>query len=226
MEPKTILKTAERRGLNAIAVTDHNTIAGGMKTLRLNEKHSIIVIVGAEIATNIGDIIGLFLNEEIKSKDALDVIYEIKSQSGLVLIPHPFKMHKFDDIKPLMNNIDLLEGYNSRHPVTLEQMRSLKLMNKPLVAGSDAHFSREIGLSQTILQCEVDDEEEIRKILLSGKINIRGIFAPSYFEPMSQIIKGLNCKDLKILGWASINLMRSLFSRQYSNFNKSLLVIN
>lgn len=200
MSPKTILKTAERRGLNAVALTDHNTITGGAETFRTGkeEKYSVMVIIGAEIATNMGDVTGLFLNQEIRSRDALEVIDSIRVQDGLVLIPHPFKGHKFDDIQDVINYVDLLEIYNSRHPTSLEQKKILKTLNKPLVGGSDAHFPREIGLCQTILDEELASEEEIRRTLLRGKTTVRGISSPFYFKPMSQIIKGLKCKDARV----------------------------
>jgi len=211
MSPKKILKISEHKKLNAIAITDHNTIAGGVETYRVGKKTSnIIVIIGAEIATNIGDIIGLFMNEEIKSKNVLDVIDKIKAQDGLVLIPHPFKGHKVSDLQSLINRIDLLEGCNSRHPIGSEQRKLLKTMNKPLVAGSDAHFPQEIGLCQNIFDHELTSIEEIKKSLMSETIIINRISnGPIYFESISQIIKGLRCKNARILGMACMNLIRS-----------------
>jgi len=47
----------------------------------------------------------------------------------------------------IIDHVDLLEGYNLRHPITSKQFSALKAMNRPIVAGSDAHFLREIGLS-------------------------------------------------------------------------------
>jgi len=67
MDPKTILKVAKRVKLDAIAITDHNTIAGAVAARKICEKGSITV-VGSEISTDSGDVIGIFLNEEIKSR--------------------------------------------------------------------------------------------------------------------------------------------------------------
>jgi hypothetical protein len=211
MSPKKILRIAEHKKLDALAITDHNTIAGGVETLRVGKETSkIMIIIGAEIATSIGDIIGLFLNEEIKSRNVLDVIDEIKSQDGLVLIPHPFKGHKVSDIQSLINRIDLLEGCNSRHSIGSEQIKLLKTMNKPLVAGSDAHFPQEIGLCQNIFDHELTSIEEIKKSLMSETIIINSISSsPIYLESISQIIKGLRCKNVRILGIACMNLIRS-----------------
>ena len=81
------------KGLDGIAVTDHNTIRGGVETEKSN-KSQLEIIIGSEIKTEYGDIIGLFLNEEIKSTTFWEVIDEINSQSGLVVLPHPFRKNK------------------------------------------------------------------------------------------------------------------------------------
>jgi predicted metal-dependent phosphoesterase TrpH len=99
MDPKTVLNVAKRVKLDTIAITDHNIIAGAIAIHKIREKDSIIVIIGSEISTDFGDIIGIFLNEEIKSRNVYDVIDEIKSQDGLVLIPHPFKTKSILQIK-------------------------------------------------------------------------------------------------------------------------------
>lgn len=66
VEPEVIVKTAQKRGLSGVAVTDHNTIKGGLKAKKY-ETEDLRVIVGSEIETNRGEVIGLFLSEEIKS---------------------------------------------------------------------------------------------------------------------------------------------------------------
>ena len=207
MNPKTILKVAKRVKLNAIAITDHNTIAGAVVARKIYEK-DLIIVVGSEISTDFGDIIGIFLNEEIKSRNIYEVIDKIKSQDGLVLIPHPFKTKRILQIKDIMDHVDLLEGYNSRHPITSEQFSILKAMNKPIVAGSDAHFPQEIGLSRTIIRYESNSEEDLKKALVEGEIEIYGSPSPFYLESLSQIVKGLKHKDLKLVGWSVLNLIK------------------
>jgi hypothetical protein len=142
------------------------------------------------------------------SRNVHEVIEKIKAQDGLVLIPHPFKTKILQTID-LIDSVDLIEGYNSRHPPTAEQVSILKGMKKPLVAGSDAHFPKEIGLSRTITYYELNDEEDVRKALLQEKIEIQGLPSPFYLEPLSQIVKGLKHKDLKLIGWSVLNLIRS-----------------
>lgn len=197
MNPKTILRTAERRGLNAIAVTDHNTIRGGVKTLRISEeeKSKVMVIVGAEISTGIGDLIGLFLNEEIKSRNTLEVVDEIQAQDGLLLVPHPFRGRKFGGFQVIISRINLLEIMNSHSPITLEQIHFLKTFNKTLVGGSDAHFPQEIGLCKTILDSSILDIDEIKKkLLLPSNAIAYGSYGSPLFRMLSQMVRFIKSK--------------------------------
>jgi predicted metal-dependent phosphoesterase TrpH len=65
IEPKILVKVAAKVGLTGIAVTDHNTIKGGLEAKKY-ENNEIEVIVGSEILTDKGEVIGIFLTEEIR----------------------------------------------------------------------------------------------------------------------------------------------------------------
>ena len=80
MQPAKILMTAKKRGLHGIVVCDHNTIRGGLEAYNLNHDPEFHVIVGAEMATDAGDVTGIFLTREIKSRNFTEVALEIKKQ--------------------------------------------------------------------------------------------------------------------------------------------------
>jgi predicted metal-dependent phosphoesterase TrpH len=67
LSPEAILKRTLSKGLNAIAITDHNTIQGSTIAKSIKQD-SLLVVNGAEITTNYGDLTGLFLNEELQSR--------------------------------------------------------------------------------------------------------------------------------------------------------------
>jgi hypothetical protein len=151
-----IIKIAKKKGLDGIAVTDHDTIKGG---LAASKKGKDFVIVGAELRTEYGDVIGLFLNEEIKSNTFIEVVEEIREQEGLVVLAHPFRkgiMFPAD----LLRYIDLIEGFNARSPKNLnEKAKELaRKFKKPMTAGSDAHLGFEIGRGRTIVNSKVKEE--------------------------------------------------------------------
>ena len=75
MVPDRLIRVALKQGLRGIAITDHNTIAGGVQA-RKTCGRPFVVVVGAEIRTDACEIIGLFLTDEISSTDHLTVIDE------------------------------------------------------------------------------------------------------------------------------------------------------
>jgi len=174
MNTKIIVKVAIKRHLDGIAITDHNTIQGGLKAKNY-ETEDFKVIIGSEIMTDQGEVIGLFLSEEIKSKNLIDVIYEIKTQNGIIVIPHPFDemrrsaLHPNEECARLINGI---EGFNSRCIFQKYNEKAVEYANKhdlPLVAGSDAHFVNEIGNAGIITECE-----DLREAIIQKDIEIFG----------------------------------------------------
>ena len=189
LEPEKIVKTAKQKGLSGVAITDHGTIQGGLSAKKYNASE-IIIITGAEIKTEVGDIIGLFLNEEIRSNGIWSVMDEIRAQDGLIILPHPFRGHdlnKFD--KGLIKEIDAIEGYNARTDMNknIKAQEFAKVHKLPIVAGSDAHFSGEIGLAKTIMG-NISSEEDIRKSILSCSTHIVGMQTPLYFRGGSRML--------------------------------------
>jgi len=154
MKPLTILKLAKERGLDGIIINDHDTIKGGQECKKINPYEDLLVIVGAEIRTDIGDVTGIFLKEEIKSRHYKDVINEIKSQGGISILNHPFVQHKLEGVD--FSVFDFIEGYNGRlNPEQNEKAIQLaKTHGKLIIAGSDAHTYSEIANCYSIIDNE------------------------------------------------------------------------
>ncbi|HWQ96366.1 MAG TPA: PHP domain-containing protein [Candidatus Methylomirabilis sp.] len=190
-----IVKTAIKRGLNGIAITDHNTIKGGMEAKKY-ETDSLKVIIGSEIMTEKGEIIGLFLSEEIKPGNVQDVINDIREQNGVVVVPHPFDEMRHSSFQPIVEDtkfIDCIEGFNSRcllQKYNKKAKEFAEINNMIVIAGSDAHFLNEIGNAGIITEME-----DIREAFLKKNINIFG-------KRTSLINHGLT-KVLKL--WRKIN---------------------
>ena len=188
--PESIVITARKREIDCIAITDHGTIKGGLEGKRFSSDGNPIVIVGAEMATDRGDIIGLFLNEEIRSGDWGEVIDRIHAQGGIAILPHPFKSHKLGDDH--LSKVDLVEAFNSRvGPEKNNQALELaKKKGKPTVAGSDAHFCSEIGRGRTIME----GGQDLRKALLRGG-RVEGEYSSQCMETISQFVKSARTRS-------------------------------
>jgi predicted metal-dependent phosphoesterase TrpH len=169
LDPSEILKIAIKRGLDGVAIIDHNTIKGGLVAEKTNKNPDFEVIVGSEIKTEYGDIIGLFLNEEVKSRKFMEVIEEIKNQGGLTALAHPFRPYEVPE--KIILHLDFIEGFNARSKKWQNQKAyALALtLNKKVIAGSDAHFSFEIGRGRTHTNNRFQKAGGDENITLSGQ---------------------------------------------------------
>jgi len=172
--PKIIERCCET-GINCIAVADHGTIEGA---LELQESAPFTVIVAEEILTPRGEIMGMFLKEGVPSGITINqAIERIRSQGGLVTIPHPFdKLRGMGSngriLEELVGNIDIIEVFNARSPLLRYSNRALNFAQKygiPGSAGSDAHSLDEIG-NAYIEMPEFNSRDEFLQALTRGKI--------------------------------------------------------
>ena len=150
---EALLAQAEAVGLGAVAITDHNTFAGAEEALDLARGRRIRVIPGEEVKTTAGEVIGLFLREEIpRGMSMADTIAAIREQGGVVYLPHPFdRLHSIPDPKTLhahLADIDVFEVYNAKlllEGFNDEALRFARKYNLTMGAGSDAHVLQAIG---------------------------------------------------------------------------------
>jgi predicted metal-dependent phosphoesterase TrpH len=169
-----ILKIAKKKGLNGIAITDHNSIQGALKIKELNKDKDFEVIIGSELKTKEGvEILAYYLKEEIKSTNMIDVINQIHKQGGIASFSHPFDPFRCNVNKKNISfkKIDALEAFNGRALLNLFNIKakSFALKNHlPIIAGSDAHFSFEIGKAYTIF------EGDLRKAVKYNKTKVDG----------------------------------------------------
>jgi len=165
-----ILKVAREKGLDIIAITDHEEFEGANIAEKLVK--DILIIKGQEINTEFGDVIGLFLKKKIDSKNFKGVIKEIRSQKGLVVLPHPAQFHIL--IEDVVNNVDIIESFNSRIGKEENKMGQLlaEKLKKPFIAGSDAHFLFEIGNGVTVIDSKSRELKDIKDAIIKGQINL------------------------------------------------------
>lgn len=150
-----ILMMCKLKKINALAITDHNTIDGAIQFLPFLKRHNIQTIIGEEIMTNQGEIIGLFLKENIAPYQSIEeTIKKIKEQNGIVYLPHPYDEKRIKTVlKPkyqeiYINDIDLIEIHNGRNVEKKYDEKQLEISKKlgiRKIIGSDAHTFFELG---------------------------------------------------------------------------------
>jgi predicted metal-dependent phosphoesterase TrpH len=172
-----LLAHAEAEGLGAIAITDHNVFSGAQEVARLAEGRDIVVIPGEEVKSTQGEVIGLFLHEEIpRGMTFADTIAAIKEQGGLVYLPHPFdRMHAIADVSTIQRHladIDVFEVYNARllfEAYNDEALRFARKYNLTMGAGSDAHVLQGLGTGAVRMRA-FDGPEEFLLSLRTAEI--------------------------------------------------------
>ncbi|MBT9163618.1 MAG: phosphatase YcdX [Chloroflexi bacterium] len=172
---ESIIDRCQKLGIGCIAITDHDTIEGALK---MRQMAPFPVIIGEEVMSSDGEIMGYFLTAEIPAGlPAEEVINRIKAQGGLVCLPHPFDgFGRFpleaSKRESLLSEIDIIEVFNARS-LSLsysKKARTLVRQNGILAsAGSDAHAPREIGKAYVEMPA-FDGPGEFKIALGKGKI--------------------------------------------------------
>jgi len=172
----TLLDTAKKVGLGAIAVTDHNEISGALEARERAD--GIKVIVAEEVKTaDQGEVIGLFIEEKIPRGMTLqETIAEIRRQGGLVYVPHPFdRMHAVPDYEHLLDvveDIDAIEVFNPRVAFSAFNEEAARFAAKYRIvagAGSDSHVAQGLG-SVMIRMRDFEGPEEFLESLRDADI--------------------------------------------------------
>jgi len=170
---EAVIEAAIEQSLDGIAVMDHNEIEGA---LHLAHMAPFPVIVGEEIASQDGEIAGLFLHEWIPPGLAMEeTVARIKEQGGLVYVPHPLARDVPTAIGPqnlesIIDQVDILEAFNARILCQADNLAARDLArehNIPMGEGSDAHFAREIGRAGVVVD-EFGTPEELLHGLTRG----------------------------------------------------------
>lgn len=183
---KQILSTG---ALDYIAITDHNRIDTAFV---LNKELGDRIIIGEEIMTTKGEIIGLYLQTAVPPNlTPLETIKRIKDQHGLVYIPHPFEtlrkgLHPAD-LEDIADFIDIMEVYNGRAVLQDRSQQAAvwaKLNAVAGVASSDAHGVKGLGKTYTQIH-EAPNQDNLLTQLASstpiaGRPSLRSLMYPKY----------------------------------------------
>ena len=151
MRPADIVRTCARRGIDRLAVTDHNTIAGAREMQALAPE---LVIVGEEIMTSQGELLAYFLRETVPAGlSPVETIERLRAQGAAISVSHPFDRLRHGawqpaDLAAIIQLVDAIEVFNSRCVYPEDNARALAFARengKLGTVGSDAHSHRELG---------------------------------------------------------------------------------
>lgn len=197
LKPEMIVQTAEKKKLNFIIITDHETTDGAAAVKNIIKKRNLKIEVplAAEYKTSNGDMIAAFIKKEIVNMEFDHFCREVKEQDGIILFPHPFKGHK--NIDYIAEKCDMIETFNSRVSKECND-KAVELAiqyKKPKYAGSDSHSIGEV--TNTLLSMDYDGS--LKETLLHAKIgNINKRNSNQYDIIISQYIKAIKKRDIRL----------------------------
>lgn len=179
--PEQQVDRARRNGMDVLGITDHDETRGAFIAQRYAERFDDIdVIVGEEVTTADGEIIGLFLTERIpKGLPVEETVDIIRSQGGLVIAPHPFSFHVFGLKERIFSlDIDGFETINGGHPDRYSNAFAKRVMDAypgrwAAMSGSDAHSLYTSGFNWT--EFDGNTAEDFRKAILNRTTRAVGV---------------------------------------------------
>ena len=184
IDPEIQVDRARREGLDVLCITDHNEVAGGFRAEKYAKKFDDIeIVVGDEVMTDQGEVIGLWLTEKPKKflspEETVDIIHE---QGGLCIAPHPFSVH-VDGMQEKIFELPLegFETINGGHPDPYSNLLAQRIMGMypgrwAATSGSDAHSVYTAGYNWT--EFPGHSADDFRKAILDKTTVPKGVPAP------------------------------------------------
>lgn len=173
--PEDVVAAAKRRGLDGIAVTNHDTVEG-YDAVAESAGDNLEVIRGCEVTTTQGHLLALGVSSAPPKAEPMTVIDAVHDQGGIAVLSHPFdrlREYYSSELEDIAAAVDAVEVVNSRCLFERFNRRARRFASEyglPVTGGSDAHFPIEIGRAVTVVPEETDVLMAIRK----GSTSARG----------------------------------------------------
>jgi predicted metal-dependent phosphoesterase TrpH len=179
--PKELVYYSKQKGLNAVAVTDHNTLEGAWKIAR--ETKDFLVLPGMEVSSADGHIVALNIKERVpRGLSAEETVERIHSQGGVAVACHPYVYFKGCLRESVSGSFDAIEVINAR---AFPFGRSIKKAQEAAeryklsrVAGTDSHYGRQIGTAYTVIEAQEATVDAVCKAIVEGKCEPFGCAVP------------------------------------------------
>ncbi len=168
--PHQFLSACRKKSIERVVITDHNTIQGALRCRHLDPER---VIVGEEIMTQSGELLAIFVQEELPSGlPALEAIARLRQQNAFISVSHPFDQYrsghwKLPELLEIAPLVDAIETFNARciFPESNRQAQAFaRQHNLPGTVGSDAHAPFELGRA-CLRMPRFEDRQELLEAL-------------------------------------------------------------
>jgi predicted metal-dependent phosphoesterase TrpH len=174
--PEQLLQQCSLKGIDRIAITDHNTVEGAFEAAALDPDR---VIIGEEIMTTEGELLGYYMNEIVPDGlSPIEAISHLREQGALISVSHPFDTMrpgswKKEALLEILGLVDAIEVFNARTWTQAANNLAAELASSRGIlgtAGSDAHTMRELGRAAMIVP-DFHDAESMLQSLSNAQIH-------------------------------------------------------
>jgi len=174
---KGVIEACRHLGIGAVAIADHNSLAGSREARKLAPE-GLIVVPAMEVTTEDGHVLAYNITEEVKrGLSVADTIDRIRSQGGMAVAAHPYRMRTgLGEDVVRSHRFDAIEGMNARS-TSKGNAKALDLANSlglPITGGSDAHRAENIGRGLTIISVDCYDAEDVMRCVRENRSIVEG----------------------------------------------------
>jgi len=186
--PKDLISYSKKRGLNGVAVTDHNELDGAYK---IAKETDFLVIPGMEVSSSDGHIVALNVKELIpRGLSAPETVLRIHKAGGVAIACHPYTYFKGSLKGKVCETFDAIEIINARaFPFKRSVKKATETANRlklSRVGGTDAHYGPQIGYGYTVIEAEEASVEAITKAIVEGHCQPFGQAVPFTLNLMQE----------------------------------------
>ena len=182
-----LLERAAAADLDAIAVTDHDTVAGGREVADLAPEYGLLGIPGVEVSSEAGHVLALGVDRDLSAGlPFAETVQRIRDAGGIAVVPHPFQKARSGVLAnisraELADHADAIEVYNSRLLTGRSNRKAARFARRegiPMTAGSDAHIGEMVGRATTTVAATDRSVEAILSAIEAGETTVEGTRTP------------------------------------------------
>lgn len=191
-DPSELVEEAIRLGVSALAITDHDTWRGALEAdaYARAKGRPLLLVPGAEVFTDQGDVIALFVEEDPGPRFALEFCDVVRARGGVTVLPHPCRYRTPEPA--LVGRVDLIEVFNARTPKKANAFAQVlaDTSGKPETVAPDAHRVAELGLARIVFEGPAPpDLAGVRQALLTAPRTFEARGGSIWDEWRSQAVK-------------------------------------
>jgi len=191
-----LIAAAQKRGLDRVVVTDHNTLGGALEAQAAAPD---LIIVGEEVQTTEGEFLAAFVTQEVpRGLEPLEALRRLKDQGAFISISHPFDPNRsgwsMETLTTVAAQVDAIEVFNARVVDARHNQLAAEFaarLGLPGTAGSDGHHPSEIGRAYSQLP-DFHDAESLREAIRTAQIGGR-ISSPfvHFYSVWARVVKAM-----------------------------------